>query len=54
MAIADSHGLPVAVCIESASPHEVTLVRNTAAQMLIPDAPEHLLGDAAYRLGPAG
>lgn len=48
MAIADSHGLPVAVCIESASPHEVTLVQKTAAQMLIPDAPEHLVGDAAY------
>jgi transposase len=48
MAIADGHGLPVAVCIESASPHEVKLVQKTAAEMLIPDAPAHLIGDAAY------
>jgi transposase len=48
MAIADCHGLPVAVCIESASPHEVKLVQKTAAEMLLPDAPAHLIGDAAY------
>lgn len=48
MAIADGHGLPVAICIESASPHEVKLVQQTAAEMLIPDAPKHLIGDAAY------
>lgn len=45
MAIADSHGLPVAIFIESASPPEVTPVQKTAAHMLIPDAPEHLIGD---------
>jgi len=25
MAVADRHGLPVAVCVESATPHEVKL-----------------------------
>jgi transposase len=30
MAIADRHGLPVAVLVESATPHEVTLVNATA------------------------
>jgi transposase len=33
MAVADRSGLPVAVCIESASPHEVTLVDSTLVQM---------------------
>jgi hypothetical protein len=40
MAVADRHGLPVSICIESATPHEVTLV--------VPDAPGHLIGDNAY------
>jgi hypothetical protein len=34
MAIADRHGLPVAVHVESATPHEVTLVKATIAQRL--------------------
>ena len=48
MAVADRHGLPVAVSIASASPHEVTLVGQTLAEMVISDAPEHLIGDNAY------
>jgi len=48
MAVADKHGLPVAVSIASASPHEVTLVGQTLAEMVLPDAPEHLVGDNAY------
>lgn len=48
MAVADRHGLPVAVSIASASPHEVTLVGQTLAEMLVSDAPEHLIGDNAY------
>jgi transposase len=48
MAVADRSGLPVAVCIESASPHEVTLVDSTLVQMVVPDAPQNLIGDAAY------
>ena len=48
MAIADRHGLPVAVLVESATPHEVTLVNATVAQTLVRKRPEHLVGDAAY------
>lgn len=48
MAMADRFGLPVAVCIESASPNEVTLVDSTLVQMVVPDAPQNLIGDAAY------
>jgi transposase len=32
MAVADSAGLPVAVCAESATPHEVKLVQRTLAE----------------------
>jgi transposase len=48
MAIADRHGLPVAVHVESATPHEVTLVKATIAQTLVRKRPEHLVGDSAY------
>jgi transposase len=47
MAVADSHGLPVGACIESASPHEVKLVESTLVQMVVPYAPHNLIGDAA-------
>lgn len=48
MAVADRHGLPVSICIESATPHEVTLATSTLVQMVVPDAPGHLIGDNAY------
>jgi transposase len=48
MAVADRHGLPVAACVESAAPHEVKLATNTLVQMVIPDAPQNLIGDNAY------
>jgi len=48
MAVADRHGLPVAVRIESATPHEVKLAESTLAQMVIPEAPQNLIGDNAY------
>lgn len=48
MAVADRHGLPVAICVESATPHEVKLATNTLVQMVIPDAPQNLVGDNAY------
>jgi hypothetical protein len=48
MAVADLHGLPVAVCVESATPHEVKLATSTLAQMIIPEAPQNLIGDNAY------
>ena len=45
MAVADRNGLPVAVCVESATPHEVKLATSTLFQMVIPDAPQSLIGD---------
>lgn len=36
MAVADRQGLPVAICVESATPHEVKLATNTLVQMVIP------------------
>jgi len=43
MAVADRHGLPVAVHIETATPHEVKLAVPTLVEMVIPEAPELLL-----------
>jgi transposase len=48
MAVADRHGLPVAVCVESATPHEVKLATSTLVQMVVPEAPQNLIGDNAY------
>ena len=48
MGIADSDGLPVALCTASASPAEVTLVERTVEQRLVADPPERLIGDKAY------
>jgi hypothetical protein len=48
MAVADRNGLPVSVCAESATPHEVKLATSTLLQMVIPDAPQNLIGDNAY------
>ena len=47
MAIADCHGRPVAIHIDSATPHQVTLVEATLAQMLV-EGPKRLIGDNAY------
>jgi transposase len=46
--VADSHGLPVGLSIESASPHEVKLVDSTLVEMVIGEAPQNLVGDNAY------
>jgi len=40
MAVADRDGLPVAISVENATPHEVKLGTNTLAQMVIPDSPQ--------------
>ena len=48
MAVADRHGLPVVVCVESATPHEVKLAESTLLQMVIPEPPQNLVGDNAY------
>ena len=52
MAIADRGGLPVAVCIESASPHEVKLVEKTLDHRFIDEQPKKLIGDKAYDSDP--
>jgi hypothetical protein len=41
MAVADRNGLPVSVCAESATPHEVKLAMSTLLQMVVPDAPQN-------------
>ena len=48
MGIADSHGLPVALRTESASPAEVKLVEQTMEQRFVAEVPERLIGDKAY------
>lgn len=52
MAVADGASLPVAVSIESASPHEVTLAETTLDGGLVNKYPERLIGDKAYDSDP--
>ena len=40
--------LAVAVCVESATPHEVKLATSTVVQMFVPAAPQNLVADNAY------
>ena len=48
MVIADAAGLPVAVHVESASPHEVRLVEDAIDSSFTENAPDKLVGDKAY------
>jgi transposase len=48
MAIAGSHGLPIAAGVASASPHESRLVEATVEQRFTAARPERLIGDRAY------
>lgn len=52
MAVADGAGLPVAIHIESAAPHEVTLVDATLAARFVDEQPDRLIGDKAYDSDP--
>ena len=52
MAIADRHGLPVAIGIASASPHEVTLVDSTIEARFIEEVPERIIADKPYDSDP--
>jgi transposase len=52
MAVADGHGLPLAVDVASASPAEVRLVVPTLEARFVPDLPERLIGDKAYDSDP--
>lgn len=46
--MADRNGLPLAVCTESATPHEVTLVEQTLAEAFVAEPLRRLIGDNAY------
>ena len=48
MAIVDRHGLPIAVSMASASPHETKLVEATLQQRFLPEIPQRMIGDIAY------
>ena len=48
MAVADRAGLPVAIHVGSAAPHEVTLVRPVLAARFTTALPRRLIGDKAY------
>ena len=52
MAVADGAGLPLAISVGSASPHEVKLVEETLEKRFIPEKPERLIGDRAYDSDP--
>jgi hypothetical protein len=56
MAVADRNGLPVSVCAESATPHEVTPAVPTLLQMVVPDVARTCCGrfsGLAFRLSAA-
>jgi transposase len=52
MAVADRSGLPIAISVVSASPHEVTLVEETLETRFTEEKPERLIGDKAYDSDP--
>jgi transposase len=52
MAISDGHGLPLAVHVASASPHETKLVEPTIERRFLAETPQCLIGDRAYDSDP--
>ena len=52
MAISDGHGLPLAVHVASASPHETKLVESTIERRFLTETPQRLIGDRAYDSDP--
>src|SRR6202047_5571574 len=52
LAICTDHSLPLAVSIQSASPHESQLVEELLGQRFLDVLPERLIGDAAYDSAP--
>lgn len=48
MAITDAGGVILSVSVQSASPHEVTLVEKTLEERFVKELPEKLIGDKAY------
>ena len=52
MAITDAGGVVLSVSVQSASPHEVTLVETTLEERFVEELPEKLIGDRAYDSDP--
>src|SRR5271156_6065731 len=52
VAIADRHGLPIAVHLASTRPNEAILVETTLQRRFLPEAPARLIGDKAYDSDP--
>jgi len=52
MAVADRTGLPLAVYVTSASPHEITLVAQTLETGFLSEAPQRLIADRVYDSDP--
>jgi transposase len=52
VAIADRHGLPIAVHVASARPNEAILVEACLGQRFLTEAPARLIGDKAYDSDP--
>jgi transposase len=48
MAIADSHGFPIAISTHQASTHEVKLVEKTIQNRFVKARPKRIIGDKAY------
>ena len=48
IALADDHSLPLAVSVESASPHESQLVEGVLGHSFLNILPTRLIGDKAY------
>ncbi len=52
MAVADGSGFPLAIYTDSASPHEVKLVKETLSEVFTDQLPDRLIGDKAYDSDP--
>lgn len=52
MAMADRHGLPIAIWIASGERHETQLVLDTIRARFVGPLPERLIGDRAYDSDP--
>jgi transposase len=52
MAVATATSVPLAVTVDSASPHESKLVDETLAGSFLDELPERLIGDKAYDSDP--
>lgn len=52
MAVAEGIGLPIAISVGSASPHEVKLVEMTLESSFIEETPQRMIGDKAFDSDP--